>query len=97
MFINIGLEELDLLSLFTLTFQFPLHEHFHWKFPTSVGVLGSVGILGLVHLKTFSTHPTIKTLQLHKVFHKRKFNAVRSSEDGSAYHLYNIKKDHIGK
>lgn len=33
------------------------------------GVFGSVGgVLGSVLLKTFNTHPTIKTLQLHKVF-----------------------------
>jgi hypothetical protein len=35
-----------------------------------VGMLGLMGVLGSVLLKTFSTRLTIKTSQLHKMFHK---------------------------
>lgn len=54
-------------------------------------------VLGSVLLKTFHTHLTAKTLQLHAGLHDRKFIALGLSEDGSACHLNTIKKAHIGK
>lgn len=69
-----------------------------WKCLAYMEMLGSVGrVLGSVLLKTFDSHPTAKTLQLHGGLHDRKFYAVRSSKDGSACHLNTIKTAHIGK
>lgn len=56
-----------------------------------------VWVLGSVILETFSIHPAIKTLQLRAAFLKRKSESIRSSEDGLACRLHNIKKNHVGK
>lgn len=91
--INTGTQELDLTKLFSLSLSF----HF---LPLKVSTGNSpalVWVFGSVILETFSIHPTIKTLQLHIVFLKRKLDAIRSFEDGLACRLHNIKKNHIGK
>lgn len=74
----------------TLHFQF-LPLKVSTKFPSFGLALGSV------ILETFSIHPTIKTLQLHTAFLKRKLESIRSFEDGLACRLHNIKKNHVGK
>lgn len=91
--VNTGTQEWDLVKLSSL----PLSFHF---LPLKVSTGNSpalVWMLGSVILETFSIYPTIKTLQLHAVFLKRKLDAIRSFEDGLACRLHNIKKNHVGK
>lgn len=90
---NTGTQALDLVKLSSL----PLSFHF---LPLKVSPGNSpalVWVFGPVILETFSIYPTIKTLQLHAVFLKRKLDAIRSFEDGLACRLHNIKKNHVGK